>query len=214
MSIVLRPYQQEKLAEVDHAFSKTRDVVLAACPGAGKTVMAMDFIEREVRSGREVLVLTHSTNVIKDQWVERFQDFVLQELLQGSEVEITLPQNLHKLNKTYKTIIIDEAHHNVLGEGRKESQSVIANTLKTMKPDKVLYLTGTPSKFNAANLKAKNTNKPQPFEMIFLPMSDIREEYLSDVNFEMVRSSYSLDIVEDYTKNDEVKGSVRFKNKD
>lgn len=65
-----RPYQQRVLDAIDQHLEDQRLHVVAA-PGAGKTTLGLEVFRRLARS---TLVLS-PTRIIRDQWIDRLQDF-------------------------------------------------------------------------------------------------------------------------------------------
>jgi len=65
-----RPYQQRVLDAIEQHLEDKRLHVVAA-PGAGKTTLGLEVFRR---LGRSTLVLS-PTRVIRDQWIDRLQDF-------------------------------------------------------------------------------------------------------------------------------------------
>lgn len=72
-----RPYQQRVLEAIDKHLDDKRLHIVAA-PGAGKTTLGLEVFRR---LGKRALVLS-PTLVIRDQWLTRLQDFVVDLKLQ------------------------------------------------------------------------------------------------------------------------------------
>lgn len=167
----LRDYQRTILDKVISRFnSGESEVVLGAAPSSGKTEMAISLIQHY--SSDKVLVLTHGTTVLKQQWDSRFKDHGVEasQQLDGARVVFGLPQGL--TNKTAKNkvkvdlLIVDEAH-----EFYYAKDGMVQSIIKNTNPTKVLLLTGTPSKFIAKG------HKPE-----IVAAHDIwKEGFLSDV---------------------------------
>lgn len=174
--IQLRPYQVEALGAVTKGFKKSNNVVLASCPSSGKTIMAIDFIKN---SNKKFLVLTHGQNVLKDMWERE-----LNERLTPSEmkrVTYGLPQSLHReeLGK-FDYIIVDEAHEFTFA-------TMVKKILKANASAKVLYLTGTPSKFIFENIKE------QRYNIHVIPAIElIHDKHISEVYFGLFSTTADL----------------------
>lgn len=129
-------------------FSMNNDLaILGITPGGGKTEMSIEVIKRylELNPNSKVLVLSHSTNVLKKNYFERLESLILPfsysiNLNDDSQVHICLPHSNEKITKKYDFLIVDEAHENYLA---KRVQGII----KKSKPSKQLLLTGSPSVF-------------------------------------------------------------------
>lgn len=68
--LVLRDYQQKALNDIEGVLKKKNDVVLAASPSSGKTLMAIEFIKRH--QGK-FLIITHGQNILKDMWKKELE---------------------------------------------------------------------------------------------------------------------------------------------
>ncbi len=183
----LRDYQERSLAEVKELFKTNKEVVLAMCPGGGKTATALKLAEQ---TNGKVLVLAHGTTVIKRQWKQRIKDYEIKK----KDIKITLPQSAHSRDlEEVELLIIDEAHEFYTAK-------MVKSIIKRVKPKRILLLTGTPSKFVLKKY----------------PMSVVAAEELldsgvfKDVYFSNVGSSDEL-IESDFNKDGDVFKS--FKNK-
>lgn len=135
--IKLRDYQEEALRKVQFILSTKKDVVLAASPSSGKTVMALEFIKRN--SGT-FLILTHGQTILKQMW-EKEINLLLPE--ESHRITYGLPQALkNKDIPVVDYVIIDEAHEFTFAK-------MVQDILKKNSKAKKLYLTGTPAKFIA-----------------------------------------------------------------
>lgn len=175
--LILRKYQ-EPIS--DYAMNND-NVVLALCPGGGKTEIAIDIIRRYLllNPNKKVLVLTHSTNVLLDNFVDRLNsidvDFTYSTTFDpNSDVHITIPQHNNKINKHYGLLIVDEAHQNYFADRIQDIISII-------KPDKEVLLTGTPSKFI----------KDGGYNIYVFPLNELPEQNLPKLQIELVASNYN-----------------------
>jgi superfamily II DNA or RNA helicase len=172
----LRPYQEKVIAQLNQALKTTDEVVIASAPNSGKTLMAIEFMKRE--SKKTFLVLTHGTIVLKEQWSDKFEEAGLTASTTLGKERITygLPQSLHKKNQfKIDYLIIDEAHE-------FRFASMVQKIIKEFKPNKIINLTGTPSKFIAKGYKT-----------IIVPAIDlIKEGFSSDLYVGMVSTSANI----------------------
>jgi|DEB0MinimDraft_10_1074344.scaffolds.fasta_scaffold57428_3 superfamily II DNA or RNA helicase len=68
----LRPYQERVLNELQSKIEAgDKEIVIAAAPSSGKTFMAIQHIKRHPELS--FLILTHGTNVLKDQWEKELE---------------------------------------------------------------------------------------------------------------------------------------------
>ena len=187
----LRDYQKNILKLVEAEFtSGNKEVVIAASPSSGKTVMAMEFIKRHPTS--KFLILTHGTNVLKNQWAKELLNNKIEASTVPGESRVTygLPQGKRQLAKLGKIdyLIVDEAHEFTFAK-------TVQNLTKVLNPDKIIYLTGTPSKFVLRGLKP-----------LVVPAIDlIRDGHVSDLYLGMVSTNAKL-TYKDYNREGDVKG--------
>ncbi len=179
MQIKLRDYQVNILKQVNQEFdSGTKELVIAAAPSSGKTVVAISFIKS--RPNDKFLVLTHGTNVLKSQWTREFKDFGVKASTIPGKFHVTygIPQgrkHLEKLNNL-DYLIIDEAHEFTFAK-------TVQNLIATLKPKHIIYLTGTPSKFVAKKTK-----------IICIPAMDlIKQGHVADLYIGLTTTGAKLD---------------------
>jgi len=175
--LILRDYQGPAS---DYAFLHNISV-LALCPNGGKTEISIDVIRRYLlfHPNVKILILTHSTNVLKDNYVDRLDGLHLNFTYSTTfdpncQVHICLPQSKHLIKGEYNFLIVDEAHENYLA---KTVQSIV----KKIKPNKQLLLTGTPSVFI----------KKGGYNIFPLAINSISEEYFAKLQIELVASNYN-----------------------
>jgi len=172
--------------------------VLAMCPNGGKTEISIDVIRRFLKKNPKgrVLVLTHSTTVLKDNYVDRLNSLKLSfkhstTFNKKCQVHICLPQSEHLIKGQYDLLIVDEAHENYLA---KRMQSII----KHIKPIKQLLLTGTPSKFI----------KKGGYNIFTLAVNEVPKKYFAKLNIELVASNYKW--AKNYNNQLEIKSKYKF----
>ena len=140
--------------------------VVAAAPGAGKTTMSFHYINSYVRKfpNTKVLVLTHNLTVLKNQYLAdlsnshvrinfTFGDFRTESV----QVKVGIPASIKDLDWTkIDLLIVDEAHE-YWGE------KMVTDIYKSLAPNHVLLLTGSPSSFvmhnHAVDRVYKNNKK-------------------------------------------------------
>lgn len=131
--------------------------LLAACPGAGKTRMAIEIIRKYKKRypKSRVLVLTHGQLMLRDQWLDVISEHApdLKPIVHAKSSEdlglqlkegvvLAIPQSLwncfYSTKDNIDLLIIDEAHHFAEAQTSRE-------TIAKLKPKHQLRLTGTPS---------------------------------------------------------------------
>ncbi|NES01712.1 MAG: DEAD/DEAH box helicase [Okeania sp. SIO2F4] len=117
----LRDYQIQVISELYKRINKNhRRILIVAPTGAGKTVIAGDFIYREYSSGKTILFIVHRDVLIK-QTIKKFNDFGIEcGVIAGgysenrnAPVQIASAQTLSRRKINWFTpdiIFIDEAH--------------------------------------------------------------------------------------------------------
>lgn len=172
----LRDYQVSVLSKMKETLSKKNEVVVASAPNSGKTFIATEFMKLNPSS--TFLVLTHGTLILKKQWEEALTEAELEfsDKLGESRITYGIPQSLHtKTGQKIDYLIIDEAHQFTFAE-------MITKIKNVFKPKKIIYLTGTPSKFIARN-----------YEVIVVPALDlIKKGFSSDLYIGMVSTKIVL----------------------
>ena len=186
----LRPYQERVLNELQGKIEAgDKEVVLAAAPSSGKTFMAIQHIKRHPELS--FLILTHGTNVLKDQWEKELEihDVGASSEL-GNRITFGIPQSfVHKKVPKYDVIIIDEAHEfnfaKASSKNKDTYESMVDRIKSQAKPKNQIYLTGTPSKFIAHGLKP-----------IIIPAIElINNKFISDLYVGMVSTTANLTAV-------------------
>jgi|TARA_R110000822_G_C15334345_1_gene494983 hypothetical protein len=172
----LRGYQAEPAKFINN---KTK-TVLAIAPGGGKTEIAIysmvEYLNANPKS--RVLVLTHSTNVLLDNFINRLDGLNVNfkystDFDPNCQVHICLPNSEGKITGEYDFLIVDEAHENYLAER-------VQRIIKNIKPTKQLLLTGTPSKFIAAG----------GYDICAVAANEISSEWFAKLGIELVVSDY------------------------
>jgi len=178
----LRPYQKTTVTDCRNSLKTHKSVVLSTCPSGGKTIMALSIAQDYLDRGEIVMVLTHGTTVLLDQWNEEIRE----KGIEHENLITTLPQSIRKIKemmhgKELGLLIVDEAHEFYFAE------KLVQTILKTLKPKHELLLTGTPSKFILDNIKGAD----RPIH-ITSGVEVYGEGFLQDTYFGMVKSSYDL----------------------
>lgn len=152
-------YQKPLVENAYAALLKGKPVVLAGCPGAGKTRMALDLVTEYFFKdfpGEKALIMTHGQLLLRSQWdlivegqlagdslthgVIRTKSEANAEIA-GHDIILSIPQTVRnaKIDRV-KLLVVDEAHQRYFS---KEMEDII----KELKPEFILLLTGTPSVF-------------------------------------------------------------------
>jgi len=193
--ITLRPYQQK----CSDYIMKSDRCVLALSPNGGKTEISIDVIIRylELFPNAKILVLTHSTNVLLNNYMDRLNSLDIpfsysDKFDKNVSVHVCIPANEHKINGEYDFLIVDEAHENYLADR-------VQKIIKKTKPSKQLLLTGTPSKFILEG----------GYDIFAIGLDELGEEYFSKLNIELVASNYNWKET-DYNQDQEVKNTFEY----
>jgi hypothetical protein len=129
-----------------------REVLIAATPGAGKTVMAFEIVRRLVDSGHinQALVLAWLRTNLKDQWLAE-----MEEKAPGlsKHVRVEIPQQGHNISGKYDLLVQDEGHQ-AYDVQRQDGRDGMVKEIKTkVRAKQTLILTGSPSTFIKRKLK-------------------------------------------------------------
>lgn len=125
MTITLRPYQEEAIAAVDEAHARGVRRPLVTLPtGCGKTLVFSTVIRR--RQGT-ALILAHRDELLKQAadklrtvapelgvsigFVRGSSDDVHAPIVIASVQTLARARRLQRLPKTFRTVVVDEAHH-------------------------------------------------------------------------------------------------------
>ena len=180
-----------------------KPTVLAACPSAGKTLMSIAFLDGYLKDnpGHRVLVLTHGTTVLRDQYHQVLEEsqpgFTFEEVTAGQDVRkstaqvvVCLPHAFDGKRKCphFDLLIVDEAHQLYFAEKRVKS------VIKRVRPRKQLLLTGTPSSF----IWRKYPIIPVAVNKL------LEEDMVEDLLVELASSTYNF-TNEDYNANNDLK---------
>lgn len=196
--LILREYQNPA-----SDFSMENDIaILAVAPNGGKTEISIHVLCRylEMNPKSKILILTHSTNVLKDNYTSRLDELYLPFTYSTNfdptcQVHICLPHSEHLIQGEYDFILVDEAHENYLADR-------VQRIVKKINPKKQLLLTGTPSKFI----------KKGGYNIYTLAANAIPAEYFAKLQIELVASNYNWakELNSDY----EVRTQYKFETKD
>lgn len=197
---------------------KLVEVVLAACPGAGKTFMSIEAIGRLLasRAIRRVLVLAHGTKILRSQYAGELEDlapaFSWATYLPGPrpgylpiadmtvQLVVALPQSLAGQDVSgFDLIVVDEAHQFY---GEKMVTDIIARS----KAKRVLLLTGTPSPFVERGLPLHAVTMQE----IFRAGREASDgPYIANARAVLLQSKYDVRRSQ-YNHDGEIKRAVRF----
>jgi superfamily II DNA or RNA helicase len=178
----LRDYQVRPVSNVITKLNAGEKVVLAGCPGSGKTEMSIYIIKRMLDSGKRVLVLAHNTIVLKDNFQERWNSYYED----NPNLKIGIPQSYKKGD--FDFVVIDEAHENYLA---KTVQDIVKDI-----PIQLL-LTGTPSKLIYKG----------GFHIEVIAMEDVPREFFSKTGIELLSTCYKWTET-DYTQDGNLKSTA------
>lgn len=179
----LRDYQKPALK-----YAMEHDIcVLSVAPNGGKTEISIAAIIQYLIlfPDAKILVLAHSTTVLKDNYFNRLEEMELPFTYSKTfdptkQVHICLPQSQHLITGKYDFLIVDEAHQNYLA-GSEEKDGNVKRIIKKIEPKKQLLLTGSPEKFI----------KKGSFDIYVLAVNEMPVKYFAQLQVELVASDYS-----------------------
>jgi DNA repair protein RadD len=131
MSITLRPYQNDGIKNIRTVFSSGKRRVLYVLPtGGGKTVVFSDVAAKTAQRAKNVLILTHRIELLRQTSEKLSMNGVEHGLINpkftpnlSAPVQVasvqTLTKRLDKYKFKFDLIIIDEAHHATASTWRK-----------------------------------------------------------------------------------------------
>jgi superfamily II DNA or RNA helicase len=149
-------YQKNLVTKAFKDLMDNRHVILAACPGAGKTRMAIKLADKYKKKfpKSKILILTHGQVLLREQWADVMDEHCSYNTLvvtpgtadfeiEAADILIAIPQTLRFRDMSkYKIdfLICDEAHHWYLSEA-------VQDMMLMVKPKHELLLTGSPSPY-------------------------------------------------------------------
>jgi superfamily II DNA or RNA helicase len=193
----LRPYQRRLTDAVVAEFRRgSAKELLAACPGAGKTEMALEVIEQLVFTGKakRVLVLAHGTRVLRTNFHQRLHS---QRPHLGHAVRVALPHERRSIVGTYDFVVVDEAH-----EFYDVEDGMVEEIIQRVRAKMVLLLTGSPSRFIAQGIR------PHSFSLEELN-AEGKGRWNADVEIELAVSAYKV-LEKDWNEYGEVRATLRY----
>ena len=154
--------------------------VLGLAPNGGKTEISIYALTELILKTPKlsVLVLTHSTNVLKTNYTERLDGldvpFEYSTTFDNNvNVHVCLPNSEHLIKKRYDVLVVDEAHENYLA-------ARVQRIVEFTKPTKQILLTGTPSPFI----------KKGGYKIFVIAANDIPPQYSAKLQVELIATNY------------------------
>jgi hypothetical protein len=193
-----RDYQINAVTTICNAQRRSNSrIVLAAAAGSGKTEMSIMIINEFIRRrlGR-VLVITHHTNIIKSNFIDRLDtvnvNFTYSDTDTSADCFIAIRSNsLNRIDvDDFDLLVVDEAHQNYFA---KTIQSIAS------KMSHQLLLTATPSKFVAAG----------GFNILPIARLDIPNDNFASLSFRVINAETST-TTDDYNADNNLKTDVKF----
>ena len=129
MPVTLRPYQEDMVAKIRHAFRTYKRVLAVAPTGSGKTRTFAYITQAAADKGNRVIVMAHRQEIVTQ--------------ISGALDVQTLARRIEKIPKP-TLLVIDEAHHGTSGAYQKIAEAW---------PDiKTLGVTATPRRLDGKGL--------------------------------------------------------------
>ena len=205
-----RPYQIELLNDIETQFKRHQRVLAVLPTGAGKTCIAAQIVKR---SAGRVCLIAHRAEIIKQLGDALHEPYDLIKPGHHAANQRVLVASVDTLIKrpslSVDTVIIDEAHHCLLGNKWGKALSLCPGA-------RVLGLTATPKRADGRALDAWETmiEGPTTRELIaggylqrprvFAPPSDLDRATMPDTeracSVWVKRSTITGDVVEHYLK--------------
>lgn len=190
MEFSLFPYQVPIVEAAVEAIRRgDKEVLVAACPGAGKTEMAFEIVRRLVAEGAidQALMLTWLRRNLKTQTQDRLEQRLVDL---KANLRIDIPQQGHKISGKFDLLIQDEAH-----QGYDVDGGMVENIKAKVKTRSTLLLTGSPSTFIKRGLK--------PISVFAL--EDLHQAgRASDLTIEVGTSAYNI-LEDDFNDDGDIK---------
>ena len=183
--MVERNHQKKPITRVENLDGT---LVLGICPNGGKTIITILGMEKYLKKNpkHKILILAHSTNVIRDNFIEGLTDCSSsitftwsKDLSDNSQVHVALPANFDKITKKYDMVVVDEAHENYLTS--RSSKGQVQQIIKKVGAKNQLLLTGTPSKFISEG----------GYDIEFISLLEMPLEYMSTLGIELIETRYN-----------------------
>ena len=211
--LIMRGYQEAIVRDIISKFTIGKPYVLGSCPSSGKTEITIEVIIRLIEAGliTRVLILAHSTNILKDNFYNRLMEYFNEEdvaIMRGQKdynydamIQVMIPQNIKHITGQFDLVVTDEAQHNVLAEDGNYKRII-----DRVKPKFQLLLTGTPSKFIRENALSEGE---LPYYIHTVGMDTIGFEHFHDVRFDLIRSDYGFTNA-DYNQTQDLSSDIKF----
>lgn len=194
LKFALRPDQLDLVKKVlADIRSGKYETLLAACPGFGKTEVAIEVVSKLVAEGKRVLVLAHATTVLRTNFVDRLGRR-RPDLLEHPNVAVHIPQEHRRIVGRFDLVVVDEAH-----EFYEVENGLVERLVKKVGAQQVLLLTGTPFCFTRRGLSGHYVSLQELHEM----------GRAADLRVELATAAFKLR-EEDWNSDQETRTSVSF----
>jgi DNA repair protein RadD len=153
--VLLRPYQEQFVGDIRHAFRSHRRVLAVAPTGAGKTVCFAYITKGALAKGNRIVIAVHRTEIVDqigralDQFGVRYGFIRPVHHMTDDPVQVCMIQTLaRRLDRVPapSILVIDESHHAITGQYRK--------VLDAWPDARVLGVTATPLRLDGKGLGA------------------------------------------------------------
>lgn len=181
----IREYQKRPITRIENLNGK---LVLGMCPNSGKTFVSILGIDAYLKEHpkEKWLIIAHSTNVIKDNFIQSLQQFKNDisfswstDLSDNSQVHIIITASAPLVTQKYNNVLVDEAHENYLTS--KQSKDQLKNLIDKIGAKNELLLTGTPSKFVLAG----------GYDIEVVSLLEMPTQYMSTLGVELIETRYN-----------------------
>ena len=201
-------YQLDRMPKVIQSIVNNElPTVLAAAPGAGKTLMSIAIIDMLLKDNPNlrVLGLIHGTTILRTQYAEEIEqlkpEFTHCQITSGkqlaecdAQVVLAIPQTIAKLKKLPKfdILVCDEAHNFYSAE-----DGMVQNIIQQTGIKYQLLLTGSPSKFIL-----------REFPLISVPLEEVMDAGRVAPLTPIVSSSRNRITLNNFNQDGELNGGI------
>lgn len=200
-AIDLRPYQEQPADDLVRILKAGQsEVLLAACPGFGKTEVTLEVLRRLLVAGhiRNALVLAHGMTMLRDNFKSRMLARC-PEL--ATKVAVAIHHEHRRIQGQFDLVVVDEAH-----DFYEVESGMADKTIQKVGAKQVLLLSATPAIF------IRRDKKPD----VVFSLQDLHAadggKWMSDFRIDLAKCAYKL-TARDWNKNGEVRKGLAYSTK-